>query len=158
MLLTRVVTARVMRDPCPGARGLRDVTDLVLAARQPARVAGMGWPLATGLWPACEHRNPAHSSAVLVAALGILLKAPWVQPEWQLVFPTKHAPAKKLPSCPALCQPLSEVAGLTVKPCRRHRNAGQGELCFCLSYRPAQKLRAELQLPLFVMLVNLFNL
>lgn len=137
--------SRVRSDLCPGACRLRDITELALAARQPARVAGMGWPLATALWPACAHRNQAHSSAVLVAALGILLITPWVQPEWwQLVFPTKHASAKKLPSCPALCQPLSEVLGLTkvVKPSRRHQNAGEEVLCFCLCYRPGQKVRA----------------
>ena len=49
-----------------------------------------------------------------------------------------------------LCQPLSEVPGLTkhLMPCRGHRNAGEGELCFYLFYRRGQKLRAELQLPL----------
>lgn len=52
--------------------------------------------------------------------------------------------SQKLPSCPALCQLLSEVPGLTkvVKPCRRHRDAGEEVLCFCLSYTHGQKLRA----------------
>lgn len=39
--------SRVMSDLCPGACRLRDVTELALAAQQPAGVAGMGWPLAT---------------------------------------------------------------------------------------------------------------
>lgn len=37
-------------------------------------------------------------------------------------------------------------------------NAGEGELCFHLFYRPGQKWRPQLQLPLFVMLGNLPNL
>lgn len=137
MLLTRVVAARVTSDPCPGSCGLRDITELALAAGQ-----GSLPGLASGCCAACEHRNQAHSRALLV---GILLKAPQVQPRWlQLVFPTKHTSAKTLPPCPALCQPLSRVPGLTevVEPCRRHQNAGEGVLGFCLSCRPGQKLRA----------------